>query len=169
MFGKLTKYNPRQISLTDFFAADVFMQDVCDIIKQSIIDKDRSATGKAVKSLRPVMTSERQWSITGNSYISRIQEGNPPNKGRRVAVGRSRWMTSPEINLADKLQDGWLQARNIPLEAAYPIAKSIISKGDKTYQAGGQDIWSSNVVDFIDKHTADYINIESYLDFDYKF
>lgn len=81
-------------------------------------------------------------------------------------MGKSKWLTAPEFALADRLKQGWLQSRNLPIESAIPIARSIVSKGDITYQKGGEDVWNTNVSTYIDEHLEEFVNLEQYLNFE---
>lgn len=158
--------DPNQSSLTVFFDADAFMNDIKEVIANSIIEKNRSATGKAVNSLEVIRNSDDEFQILAVPYLDKIQKGNPPRKSKRSTMGKSRYMTAPEFAIASSLQQGWLQSRGLPDELAFPIAKSIVSKGDLTYQKGGEDVWESNVNSFIDQHWDEYLNLEQFLNFD---
>jgi hypothetical protein len=158
--------NPNQLSAIPLFDADAFMEGVKDVIAQSIIDAGRSATGKAVKSLSVEKIDDERFAIMAVPYLDNIQKGNAPSNNRRSRMGKSKWLTAPEFALADRLKQGWLQSRNLPIESAIPIARSIVSKGDITYQKGGEDVWNTNVSTYIDEHLEEFVNLEQYLNFE---
>lgn len=165
--ARRAKYNdPNQKSLIPLFDAESFAEDIKDIIANSIIDKGRSATGKAVKSLSVRTNGDEGFYICAVPYISKIQAGNPPNRGNRAYFGKGRHVAKPVVVLASRLREGWLQSRNLDDSLAFPIAQSIVSKGDLTYQKGGEDVWETNVSDFINENLDKYINIEQYLNID---
>lgn len=147
------------------FDGESFAEAICEVVKESIISSGHSATGKAVDSIKAVKKGDDTIAITAVSYLRKIQTGTPPNTSRHVPLGKERWITSPEVALALSLKDGWLQARNLPEELAFPIAKSIITNGTLTYQKGGEDVWSTNVNDFVSEHATEYLNLDSIINF----
>jgi hypothetical protein len=123
------------------------VNDIKNIIAESIINSGHSATGAAVDSLK-LEYGDDYIAIVGNSYINHLQTGTPPHKGKAL---------SP---IANNLKDGWLQARGLPEELAYPIAKSIVTNGSQTYRKGGEDIWNSNVMNYLQDHMSEYFDLK---------
>lgn len=151
--------------MSNLIDTENFANDLKQVIADSIVKTGHSATGRAVNSLEVTMDGNTAI-ISGTYYIANIESGTPPDPRSRTQDHNSRGLTAPEFALASRLKDGWLQARNIPLDAAYPIAKSIVSSGTLAWQAGGIDVWSSNVEAFIDDNLDKYLEVGDYLRFE---
>lgn len=142
------------------------MEGLKEVIATSIVSSGHSATGKAVNSLEVVEMGDGKYAILGVPYLQNIQKGTPPDGRRRAYIGKGKDQSSPEYVLSMRLKDGWLQARGIPEELAYPIAKSIVTNGTETYRQGGEDVWDTNVNNYINEHIDDFLKVGSLMNFE---
>ena len=87
--------------------------------------KNRSATGKTVSKIGSDVQTKGEnveGIVYAPSHVVQLEEGRNPTQGE--PTGNSDWYNSTDF-------ENWLQARNIPIEAKYPIFKKIHEKGFK--------------------------------------
>lgn len=163
--AKRKKYNnPNQTSILPLFDAEDMMNDIKDLVIHNIIEKGRSATGRTIDKLKVIKISDDEFQILTPYYLKYLETGRPPSKAKgRQPIGKGKLVAKPVTVLAYRLQDGWLQARGLPLESAFPIAQSIMSKGDRTFRNGGEDVWTSDLNAFIANNMDQYLNVEQYI------
>lgn len=125
------------------------MDDIKDVIAERLEETSHSATGNGIKSLE-VSVEDDSGNVQGNFYLDYLQEGVKP-----------RWI--PWYALRD-----WAKSRGIITDDSYEsraivgaIRKKIISEGTVSYRNGGEDIYSGSVVDLVDNHIQDYLDIDN--------
>ena len=105
--------------------------------------KNRSATGKTVSQIGSEVDtkgSNVEGIVYAPSHVVQLENGRKPTQGE--PTGTSEWYDNPDF-------ENWMRARNIPLEAKYPIFKKIHEKGFK----GSPGLISDPVEKSIDRIT----------------
>lgn len=77
-----------------------------------------------------------------------------------VETGSKPSTKNPSPDMIQSLTE-WAQARNLPKEAVWGVAKNILKDGSKLWQKGGRsDIYSNVRQDIIDKITKDVADFQ---------
>lgn len=114
-----------------------------EVLKKAISQVE--ATGKTAQSLRHEVTSSDTTdtlTIYARAFFELIEKGRrPTDKG-----------PSPEMI---QFLTEYAKARGMdkPESAAWGIAKKINKEGDKTYRAGGREVYSPELLKFVDELT----------------
>ena len=108
------------ISVVDILTKE--LTSIKDDIAENIIDQNRSATGKTIRSLKVEVSQDGnliKGTISGRGSILTLEDG----RGKSKSSGSGDWK--------DDLRE-WMRARSIPQEAFYPIWKTLNEKGWNT-------------------------------------
>ena len=112
-------------------------------LRLSMTKSNRNATGKTSQEINSeVITSVNKVTgiVVAPEHVLQLELGRKPTEGE--PTGSSEWYDSTEF-------ENWLAARNIPLEAKYPIFKKIHEKGFK----GTKGLISKPVENTVDRIT----------------
>lgn len=115
-----------------------------DVLKQAISQVE--ASGKTAQSIRFETESTEKKDrllLIGRAYFELIEKGIRPS-------GKN-----PSPDMINFLTD-YAKARGMdkPESAAWGIAKTILTEGDKTYRSGGRLVYSPELLKFVDEVKA---------------
>lgn len=122
-----------------------FLESAVDILTQAV--SKHSATGKTADSIYSVLKDSDDGinaKIYARGFFSVLEQGRRPTSKK----------PSPEM-IANHEEYAKARGMDDPKKAAWAIATKINKEGDKTFQAGGREVYSKELDEKVEEYTGE--------------